>query len=442
MTQQLDNRHKLEKTEPWWAARDLIFAVGIEDTFVPQSHPGARALDEYELTQHYDEWYDDLALAVESGATHVRWGVPWHRVNPARGEFDWEWLDAVVARADELGLELILDLMHYGTPLWLNGTEPSGMPSSGEFAHPEYPDAVATYSAAVAERYRDSISIFTPLNEPLLNVLFCGAFAKWPPYLSGDAGFVTVLGAIAKGIVLAQRAIAEVNAGASFVHVEATFRYESGPGGDAEHDSRLEFLRERQFIVQDLVTGRVGSSHPLRSYLLENGMQPTELDWFLQNAVQPDVMGVNYYPALSTELVEVDDFRDGHPADPRPRVNAWTDGLAEVLTAFADRYGAPVMLTETCWTGTIDERRAWMDASIDEVHRLRSIGLPVVGYTWWSLFDMIEWTWRESTAAPIDHLLDMGLWQLVEQPDGRLARVRTPLVSAFRHHAVHARGEI
>jgi len=44
--------------------RGFRFAVGIEDTFVPHGFPGHRALDEYELTQHYRFWSEDLGLAA------------------------------------------------------------------------------------------------------------------------------------------------------------------------------------------------------------------------------------------------------------------------------------------------------------------------------------------------------------------------------------------
>ncbi len=48
------------------------WAVGIEDTFVPQVAVGRRALDEYELTQHYKHWREDLELAAEIGFDHIR----------------------------------------------------------------------------------------------------------------------------------------------------------------------------------------------------------------------------------------------------------------------------------------------------------------------------------------------------------------------------------
>src|SRR5450756_396238 len=176
---------------PWFADGKFRFGIGVEDTFIPQVRPGERSLDEYELMQHYRAWDQDLALCAESGATMVRWGIPWYRVNPQKGEWDWDWLDRVVDRLDVLGTELIADLVHYGTPLWLDK----------EFANPDYPRYEAEYAAAVAERYRGRIRHYTPANEPLLNTLYCGEFGHWPPYLTGDKGFVTVLRALSRGIV-------------------------------------------------------------------------------------------------------------------------------------------------------------------------------------------------------------------------------------------------
>ncbi|MFY9555614.1 MAG: beta-galactosidase, partial [Blastocatellia bacterium] len=73
----------------------FIWASGVENTFVPQTKPGHRALDEYELMGHYQHWREDLALAREVGFKAMRWGVPWYRVEPTRGIFDWSWTDEV-----------------------------------------------------------------------------------------------------------------------------------------------------------------------------------------------------------------------------------------------------------------------------------------------------------------------------------------------------------
>jgi beta-glucosidase len=410
-------------TTRWFEQHKIHFAVGVEDTFVPQARAGERPLDEYELTQHYDQWHADLGLAADAGATMIRWGIPWHRVNPARDAWEWGWLDQVVERFGELGLEPIVDLMHYGTPLWLEN----------EFINHDYPARVAEYAARVAERYRGALNVFTPLNEPLLNIIYCGEYAYWPPYLTGDDGFVKLLRAISRGIVTTQRAVAEASGGeASFVHVEASFRF---VGDDAAHAGQVEHLRERAFLVEDLVTGRVDDNHPLAAYLKTNGFADDDFAWASDNVAAPDVMGVNYYPALSTERFVLDGPHDGGPRNPRPRVNAWTDGLDEVLTAYADRYRRPVFLTETCWAGTVAERVEWLDASVAAVRTLRERGVDVVGYTWWSLFDMVEWTYRHG-ADPMDaYQLPMGLWELVREGEV-LRRVRTDAADRFRQHAL------
>src|SRR5688572_5149239 len=113
--------------------QNFIWASGIEDTFVPHTKVGHRALDEYELMGHYEHWREDLALFPESDLQMVRWGVPWYRVEPTQGEFDWRWTDQVIPYlVEELRITPIIDLMHYGCPFWLRR----------EFANDNYPRAV------------------------------------------------------------------------------------------------------------------------------------------------------------------------------------------------------------------------------------------------------------------------------------------------------------
>src|ERR671933_2935802 len=98
----------------------FIWATGIEDSFVPQTRGKFRRLDEYELIGHYDHWREDLALVRDAGLGAVRWGVPWYRVEPEDGRFDWSWTDQVIPYVvEELGVTPIIDLIHYGCPHWM-----------------------------------------------------------------------------------------------------------------------------------------------------------------------------------------------------------------------------------------------------------------------------------------------------------------------------------
>jgi hypothetical protein len=102
--------------------------------------------------------------------------------------------------------------------------------------------------------------------------------------------------------------------------------------------------------------------------------------------------------------------------------------MEDVLTLFADRYGLPVYLTETSWPGSVDERVAWLRDSVRGVDELRAKGVDVVGYTWWSLFDMMYWTYRDENEQPERYLAHMGLWDL--KSDGRLSFDRLKTAAA------------
>jgi len=39
------------------------------------------------------------------------------------------------------------------------------------------------------ERYGETVRIYIPMNEPLLNAIYCGEDGGWPPALTGDMGF-------------------------------------------------------------------------------------------------------------------------------------------------------------------------------------------------------------------------------------------------------------
>ena len=404
----------------WYTEGPLRFGLGIENTFVPQSGPSERAVDEYELTDHYAQWSGDIDLAVDVGAEFMRWGIPWHRVNPSPGSWDWSWVDRVIAKFTESGIRPVIDLVHYGTPLWMEG----------EFAHPDYPARVAEYAVAAAERYADIVTDYTPVNEPMIHALFCGEYGYWPPYLSGESGLSRLSLALADGFARTQRGISEVlGERAVFVHVDAAMRY-VGDTETEEHRSTAERLRHQAFLVEDLVTGRVRGDHPLLEMLLRHGADPALLDGFVASPTPPDIMGVNYYPRHSTEVFESGVHHGGGFADPRPTRDEGIDGLRAGLETYASRYGAPVMLTETCVTGSVGERIGWLETSVAEIERLREGGLPVVGYTWWPLFDMYEWTYRHSTNPREDHRLTMGLFDLVESEDA-LVRRRNPVADAF-----------
>ena len=92
------------------------------------------------------------------------------------------------------------------------------------------------------------------------------------------------------------------------------------------------------------------------------------------------------------------------------------------------------MVTETSATGSHLERTRWMVETLAAVREARAAGIPVVGYTWFPMFTMIEWKYRWSRKGLEHHLLHLGLWDVTAR-EGRLDRDATPLVDTYRRFA-------
>jgi beta-glucosidase len=427
----------------------FAWATGIEDTFIGQTERiGERVLDEYALTHHYLYWREDIDRAVQLGVRAMRYGIPWYKVEPAPGVFDWSWADRVLEYIADQGITIIVDLLHYGTPLWLDN----------QFLNAGYPQRVAAYAAEFTRRYRHLVSHYTPLNEPRITIAFTGQHGIWPPYLHGDDGAVKILRALTRGIALSIAAIRAEDPRAVIVGVEAAG--EVVPATPALADL-AGLATARTFLATDLVTGRVAAGHLLLPWLCEHGMPEAELAWHCEHPAEMDIIGVNYYPENS-----VTRLREGNGQPAQEARWGGAAGLERAVAGFAARYARPVMITETSTNGPLELRARWLAESVATIPRLRGAGVPLVGYTWWPLFDLIDWSYRHS-ARPLEefiarlgpqtldpaqlgamlttmrwtrleqlpleaYLAPMGLYALQMQFDGTFARVATALVAAYQ----------
>jgi len=421
--------------------------VGIEDTAigVPLGRTG-RTLDEHDLTDHDRQWRSDLDLVARLGADGLRYGLPWYRTNPKPGVYDWRLADqALEHAASTLGLQVIVDLVHYGVPTWL----------AGGFADPRYPDAVAAWAAAVARRYRGLIAGLTPLNEPAITAAFCGEVGGWPPFLTGPRGWASIAVAVALGIQRTVGAIRAEDPNAHVVHVEAAKLVREGT---SELATAAHLVRQRAWLPTDLALGLVDPAHPMHGWLLEHGAAPTDLASLAAHRPQVDLMGVNFYPQYSVrELVPVGD------TFVEVAGGGTGDDLVTVLRAYAERYGLPVAVTETSFDGGDDARTEWALESTSAVLAAGAAGLDVRAFTWWPLFDFVDWGYATGDVAFEDFqvrtsmpdgavvigpmpspgrghdasrgigpwLRRMGLWRL-EPGDRRLRRVPTTTADAMR----------
>jgi hypothetical protein len=227
--------------------------------------------------------------------------------------------------------------------------------------------------------------------------------------------------ALARGIVETVRALTRVDPQIVPVHVDATDLFET-----RDFDLHEEAARRQEivFLALDLVSGRVDERHALWAWLLQNGAKQSDLAFFLANPVDLPLIGLNLYPMFTQKRLLRDPsgrFRIRMP---------YADGelLTRLGRLYYQRYGTPIFVSETASMGSVSRRQLWMDQSIAAVKQLRSEGVPLVGYTWWPMFALVAWAYRQGRKSPGDYLVQMGLWNLGSE----LERVRTPLVDSFK----------
>ncbi len=410
---------------------EFRWATGIECSFIP--HLG---IDQYRWTQHDRRWREDFTLVAQDlGCRWLRYALPWHEIEAARGQYDWTWFDERLAHAEALGIRLLLDLVHFGVPAWLPDA----------FADVDFPPALERFARAFGQRYAGRVQTVCPVNEPLITALFCGDIGLWPPYGRGLRSYSTVLTRVAQAISRSIRVLRETM---PRVEILISDSLEVAVTHEDSDETTSPFLKEslradvarrmqRRHIVLDVVLGRVNGRHPLFSWLLSNGMSEYDLRWFERNPQTIDVVGLDYYEHTEVELYTTPEgyYRQ---RELRPPV-----GLYQAAQDYWTRYRIPLMITETSVAGADDTKIAWLDKSVHDVRRLRADGFPVIGYTWWPVIDHIDWD--GALLHQTGHIHPVGIYRLTRERSGALTRSPTGLRDAYQrliNHGDAAAGDL
>jgi beta-glucosidase len=391
-----------DRTRAFPGLRRFLFSVGIEC-----SNPviaNGRRVDELELTGHYDLWEKDLGLVKDLGVEYVRYGLPIHRTFPEPGRYDWSLADKVLNRMQELGLQPILDLVHFGLPDWLDS-----------FQNPEWPRHVAAYSRAVAERY-PWIRFYTPVNEMYITAQFSAAFGWWNERLRSDEAFVRNLKHSVQAARRIMHEILDVRPDAIFIFSEST---EYVHPGSPDMVRAAQFLNERRFLSLDLLFAHDVSARAY-TYLMNSGMTQAEYEEFHADTshVSHCIMGTDYY-ATNEHILR----RDGSTIG-----SGEVYGYYVITRQYFDRYRIPVMHTET----NRDHREAtmWLWKQWMNLLRLRDDGVPIIGFTWYGLVDMLDWD--SALTKPRGRVNRVGLYSLKRRPR-KVAHEYKLLMTEYAH---------
>ncbi len=346
----------------------FMFATGIENS-CPTIDGGRTRVDEMEKCGHYKHWRTDFELLRELDIEVLRYGPPIHTTFLGPERYDWSFADLTFGALKAQNVVPIVDLCHFGVPDWI-----------GNFQNPDFPRLFADYATAFAKRF-PWVQLYTPVNEMYVCAMFSAAYGWWNEQLSGDAAFVTALKNIVKANVLAMSAILAVRPDAIFIQSESSEYFHAH--NPAAISKPAEILNARRFLSLDLNYGRRVDSE-MYEYLMDNGMSRDEYHFFLDRSLkQHCIMGNDYYATNEHRVWPNGDTR----------ASGEVFGYSEITRQYHDRYRLPVMHTETNLTEgpNGDEAANWLWKEWANVLRVRNDGVPMVGFTWYSLTDQVDW---------------------------------------------------
>ena len=313
------------------------FASFFQAGFECSSHrrrDGVR-LDLIRATGHDKHVLSDYRQCAELGLRTLRDGLRWHLIEKSPGKYDWSsWLPALEA-AEQLDLQIIWDLFHYGSP---DCVDQGGADFSQRF----------TDFALAALEVRQSVSRRPPVICPLNEI----NFLSW----AIDEGYFPPSGPMERGWfkrqlvqagIAASRAIKRAWPDTTIVWAEPLIHI-------APHNQRRPTVRaaernlEGMYEAYDWITGK---GEP------ELGGDPSLVD----------VIGLNFYPH-NQWYFEGPTIPMGHH-EYRP--------LADMLADVAERYGKPLFISETGAEGS--GRPAWLHYVCDEVREAQRRGTDVRG---------------------------------------------------------------
>jgi beta-glucosidase/6-phospho-beta-glucosidase/beta-galactosidase len=330
---------------------------------------GGRRRDELEETGHYSRWREDFELCRWIGARFVRYGLPYYRMHLGPGRYDWSFADEVLPGLWDAGLAPIVDLCHFGVPDWV-----------GSFQNPDWPPLFAEYAAAFAARY-PWVKLYTPVNEMLVCARFSALYGCWNEQEKSERAMVTAHSVQCRATLLAMDEILARRPDAVFIQSEiAECFLEQWP----QTAEAVAFRNRHRFITFDFLYGHPPEADVL-NFLYDHGMSRQDYEWFMRqgrHAAGHCVMGMDYY-GDNEKVVE---------PDGSDRAMGVMLGWGSIALEYFQRYRRPMMLTET---NSIDDGHGrscdWLHRTWHQARFLRHSGLPVIGYTWYSLTDQIDW---------------------------------------------------
>lgn len=346
---------------------------------------------------HYHRYAEDIRLMKEAGLNAYRFSIEWARIQPEEGVFDEEQIEhyrKVIRCCKENGLEPVVTLFHFSSPVWLI--------RKGGWEADSVVEDFANYAAYVIRALGSELRYVCTINEANMGLQVAAIarrytmMAKKAAAASGKEGGGVQMGLNMQAMMENMKRQAEENAAAFGTPQPHCFNL-----GGSEHSDLLAMQCHQaakkaiKAMYPELQVGLTLSLHDLQP--APGGEGRAEAVWaeefthYLPYIQGDDFLGVQNYTRTLIGPEEDLPVPDGAERT-QMGYEYYPEALEHVLRAVAKEFHGDLIVTENGLSCDDDARRvAFIRTATDGVARCIADGLPVKGYFYWSLLDNFEW---------------------------------------------------
>ena len=342
------------------------------------------------------DWWNnaeaDLERAAAMGQNAHRLSVEWSRIEPSEGKWD----DAAIDRYRQMlrfmrehGIEPMVTLHHFTTPLWLA--------ERGGWENPTIIPAFERFATKVIQSLGEFCDLWCTINEPLIYMALGWVAGELRNELHHQITFPPGKHDLDLGLKVAENLF--LGHGAAYYAVHRA--QPKARVGCVHNLAYFEPLHPNspldRFVVsqRERLLNHSGLEATLKGRIprLIGSRRVREL------ANTSDFVGLNYYdrvvltfdPSSPGALFARQVVPPGAETSDLNYGEVYPEGLYHLLKRVS-RYGKPIYITENGLPDADDDRRpAFLITHLRQMWKAIMQNVPVMGYYHWSLVDNFEW---------------------------------------------------
>ena len=348
---------------------------------------------------HYHRFEEDILLMSRAGLNAYRFSIEWARIEPEEGKFDQNEVEhyrRVIACCKANGIEPIVTLHHFSSPIWL-------IRKGGWEAETVVSD-FARYADFIIGELGSEIHYVCTINEANMGIQVMAVAKQYRKQMmaaaakqkAGQADSSVQVGINLEKMMQNRQLLAQENVAVFGTPTPQVFVSGRTPEGDLlvmkAHQAAKKAIKAR---FPEMQVGLTLSLHDLQP--LPGGEEAARKEWdeellhYLPYIEDDDFLGCQSY--TRTRFDENGSLPAPEGAETTQMgYEYYPEAIGNVVRKVAALFPGDLIVTENGVATADDTRRVeYIRRALADIQSCVDDGIPVKGYCYWSLMDNFEW---------------------------------------------------